>query len=825
MIQHKLYLIGNAHIDPVWLWRWQEGFAEIKATFQSALDRMEEFPGYIFTSACTAYYEWIEHNEPAMFEQIRQRIAQGRWVIAGGWYVQPDCNIPCGESFARHSLYSQRYFREKFGRIAKVGYNVDSFGHNAGLPQILRQSGMQHYVFMRPMKHEKQLPANLFIWRGADGSEVTAFRIPICYATIPWEEMEGERDRLYQVAAAADAEGADYMAFFGVGNHGGGATIELLHLIEDIMAREPGRWIFSSPDAYFTAQKGRDLPVQEGDLQHHAPGCYSAHSKIKADNRRAEHTLLTAEQLCTTASLLFPLEYPHAEIAQAWKDVLFNQFHDILGGCCIKEAYDDAAMLHGEALAIGERNINSALQKISWNIDTTNGLDIARDRVKDIRLWENASLGTPVVVYNPLSWEVTVPVTCSSDVKYVTDAGGNVLPFQRTRASRTNGDWDKYETIFLATIPAFGYTVCRIFKHAACPQPPHSTSFPASDTHMENEFLLVDIDPETGCITRLYRKDLHLELLRCSCSAEVMDETDSDTWAHNISSFHNYVGQFGAAQVKLVEAGPVRTVIRAVSTFGSSELCQHFTLVRGSRQVDVRVRLTWLEQHKMLKLAFPVNVTQPTVTADAAYAHIEREADGMEDSCQQWVDLHGWAGETEAGLALLNDSKYGYDTKDNVVRMTAVRSPIFADHYGERDAWCEFMDQGVHEFRYVICPHSGNFAREALVRRAYELNVPPRVVVETFHKGELPCTMTGICIPAVNVMATAFKPAEDGKGYILRCFETDGTAVQTTVTLPLLQRTWPTAFRAGEIKTFYIPKDADSAVYETNLLEWQEDSK
>ena len=210
----KVHLIGNAHIDPVWLWRWQAGYAEIKATFRSALDRMKEFPDFIFTSACAAYYKWVEENAPEMFEEIKQRITEGRWVIVGGWWLQPDCNIPSGESFVRQGLYSQRYFNEKFGIMAKTGYNVDSFGHNGMLPQILKKSGMDYYVFMRPGDHEKDLPGNLFWWESADGSRVMAYKIPFSYGN--WSGKHSDdplRHKTLEVKKLAEEQGYDMMNF------------------------------------------------------------------------------------------------------------------------------------------------------------------------------------------------------------------------------------------------------------------------------------------------------------------------------------------------------------------------------------------------------------------------------------------------------------------------------------------------------------------------------------------------------------------------------------------------------------------------------------
>ena len=218
----KLYLIGNSHIDAVWLWRWQEGCSEILATWRSALDRMKEFPDFKFVSACASYYQVVEKIDPEMFEEIKQRVAEGRWNIVGGWFLQPDCNIPCGESFARHGLISQRYFQEKFGVIAKTGYNVDSFGHNAAMPKILKGSGMENYVFSRPSEEEMPIGQHSFIWESDDGSKVCGYKIP-------WGYCIKEVEKLLEFKEKANEDGCDYMAFYGVGNHGGGPTIELLN--------------------------------------------------------------------------------------------------------------------------------------------------------------------------------------------------------------------------------------------------------------------------------------------------------------------------------------------------------------------------------------------------------------------------------------------------------------------------------------------------------------------------------------------------------------------------------------------------------------------
>jgi alpha-mannosidase len=431
----EIHLIGNAHLDPVWLWRWQEGFAEIKATFQSALDRMNEFPEFVFTSACAAYYKWVEENEPDMFAEISWRVNEGRWVIVGGWWIQPDCNIPSGESFARHGLYSQRYFLEKFGVTAKAGYNVDSFGHNGMLPQILKKSGMDYYVFMRPGKVENSaVPTPLFWWESKDGSRVLAFRIPNGYGS--WSP---EQTKIVESAELAKEKGYPIMNFYGVGNHGGGPTIANLNMIRK-MKEESNEYqlVMSSPNRYFeeVLKDSERLPVYKDDLQHHASGCYSTTWEIKANNRKAENRLLTAEKFSTIANGLLGLSYPGNKLKDAWENVMFNQFHDIMGGCCIKEAVNDAMEWYGEALSIGAKTLNAAVQKISWAVDTMGTEPKHRSKEKDWCLWEEDDKGAPVVVFNPLSWEASVPVQVNKIIKGVTDNEGNAVAVQTVRGSQ-----------------------------------------------------------------------------------------------------------------------------------------------------------------------------------------------------------------------------------------------------------------------------------------------------------------------------------------------------------------------------------------------------
>ena len=356
-MKKKLHMIGNAHLDPVWLWRWQDGYSAARATFRSVLDRMNEYPDFVFTSAAVAYYEWIEHSDPEMFEEIRARVKEGRWQMVGGWWIQPDCNVPSGEGFARQALIAQRYLMEKFGVTARTGYNVDSFGHSGSLPKILRLSGMDRYVYMRPGVHERSYPAWTFRWQSPEGEEVQAFRIPFEYCTWP-KEIEAHIDRCANEIVNENG----MMCFYGVGNHGGGPTkknIESIHALDGTKGVE---LTLSSPDAYFDQVNPDLLPVVNGDLLHHASGCYAAHSGVKKWNRQAENRLLTAEKWMTAANALIGHPARDKELTTAWKKVLFNHFHDILAGTSIVEAYDDARQDYGYALSVADDVTNEALQ-------------------------------------------------------------------------------------------------------------------------------------------------------------------------------------------------------------------------------------------------------------------------------------------------------------------------------------------------------------------------------------------------------------------------------------------------------------------------------
>jgi len=749
----KLYMIGNAHLDPVWMWRWQEGYTEVLQTFKSALDRMGEFPDFKFTSACSLYYAWIEENDPEMFAEIKKRVSEGRWNIVGGWLLQPDCNIPSGESFARHSLFAQRYFKEKFGITVKTGYNVDSFGHNAGLPKILKASGMDNYVYMRPDRNEMEQKDSLFKWEGDDGSFVTAFRVPLCYNV----EMKNF-ENFEKIKKLSDEEDIDYMLFYGVGNHGGGPTIELINEIEKV---KPCDAIYSTPDEYFECVDKSNLTALKGDLQHHARGCYSAETSVKAGNRKCEQNLLAAERFSAMAKELANVDYPQAELNKAWKNVLFNQFHDILGGCSIKSAYKDADYLYGETMAITEKVINKALQKIAWNIDTIGDEELPSYKNKRMRIWEHEKLGTPVVVFNSHPFPVTEVVqvyTYNKWATYITDDEGNVIPHQFIRGEQTNSD-DRYITTFVATVPALGYRVYRFFLEKETDATFEKQLFITKQS-LENSKIKVEFDKRTGEISKIYDKAKGKYITHKPFGTAILDETHCDTWAHGEKILGKTVGKFAKPRFEILNDGDVLVTLRITSKYKNSTLVRDYTLIPESNRVTVKARVDFREKHRAFKLTFPAT---DEVLAKTAYGTIAKKLGTGEEPCGEWI--------ASGNLCVANDSKYGYDTTDTEMRLSILRTAIYCDHFGERDDFCEYMDLGVHEFSYSVFPYTDNATSE---RVAQELNFGLRTVMGTFKKGTLPEKYQGLETDESGAVITTIKKCEDGEENLVRVCEMNG---------------------------------------------------
>jgi alpha-mannosidase len=800
VIERVLHMIGNAHIDPVWLWQWPEGYQEVRATFQSAIDRLEEYPDFVFTCDSVVYLQWIEESDPELFAKIRERIAEGRFHVIGGWWVEPDCNIPSGESYVRQALYGQRYLHDRFGITSTTGSNVDPFGHNAMLPQILRKSGLDSYVFLRPGPNELALPGQYFWWESADGSRVLAYRIPHEYGSPRGDIDEHVEKALGQLPA----DGRALMVFYGVGNHGGGPTkanIESIQRLNETTNRAP-RLEFSSPRAFFdTVVKDDNIPVHAGEMLHHAVGCYSAHSGVKRWNRRAENLIQRAEKWAVVADVLGGAPYPLDDLTKAWKLVLFNQFHDTLAGTSIAPAYEDSRDQYGHACSLAANAFNRAVQTISRRIEIP-----AEPELR------------PLVVFNPHPWPLRTDVEFEytwlpADGARMTDDAGAPVPVQTIRPHTTMSS-SRGRLVFPADVPPLGYRVYKLYPGAD-----ERPAMKATDTTLENEHLAVEVDGEKGWVSRLFDKRTGVDLAGPGEHAVVIDD-HSDTWGHGVLRFDQVAGAFECTSMRLVEHGPVRAVIRIESRFGDSTLIEDIVLGAGAPFVEVRSTLDWHEQLRMLKLRVPTWVQTDRATFEVPYGHLERRANGDEQPAQAWVDVS----DGRAGLSVVNDSKYGHDVQGGDVGISAARGAVYAWHHprvlDDPTGRYEYLDQGRQDFTYRLVPHAGDWRDAGTVRIAAELNQPAFTLIESYHSGELPPGGSFLADGGGDVVVTVLKASEDDDALVVRAYESTGRSARATIELPLVGRTIEADFGPAEIKTFRVPRDPKSPWAETNLLEW-----
>lgn len=799
-----LHMIGNSHIDPVWLWRWEEGFQEVKATFASALDRMNEYSDFNFTASSIAYYKWIEDVNPETFQKIRERVKEGRWQIVGGWFVEPDCNIPSGEAFVRQALYSQRYLKETFGDICNIGYNVDSFGHNAMLPQILKKSGFDYYLFMRPSENERHLDSPLFIWKSEDGSEITACRLPGEYTAWFKEHLVKNIEK----TISEIGEHKEMLCFYGVGNHGGGPTIQNINILHELQKDETMPELkFSTLKDFFRKVENDKLPSYKDEMQHHSVGCYSADSMLKQLNRKSENMLMVSEKLSGMANMLGVDKVLNKEIEKAWELLLFNQFHDILAGTCIEEARNDAVCQFHSVISKAQYIKNIVIQNIANRIDTTGE-------------------GYPLILFNTNSYEFNewVELEVSWDCKKelaIVDDNGNEIIYQRTKTSAATVNVNfggRRRIIFKASIPAFGYRVYRIFdrKPASVKE-----DMKSSDNILENNNIKVTFNEETGNVCSIYDKRYNKELLKGEVVPKIIKD-ESDTWSHGVSSFSEEIGKFKAVDMKIIEKGCSRSVLRVTSKYGTSTLEQFYYLYEDSDYLKVKSHLDWHEKHKLLKLSMPINVEMPKLTCEIPYGYINRDSyDGHEEL------VHSWAKISEKdrgfGIVIANDSKYAYDMTNNVYNMTICRSPVYAHHIPapiEEGMSYRYMDQGEQIFSYVIGfdESSGN---TRACRLSDILNVGCEYLVDTYHKGEINAqNMSLINIDSSNIIIKVLKKSEDGKGYVLRMYENGGKAVQAILNIRSVNKSFSLSFSPCEIKTVLLEnKNGNYTCNEVNMLE------
>ncbi len=667
----KIHLIFNAHIDPIWLWPWQASLDEILATCRSACDRLDAHPDLTFSRGEAWVYHQIERLDSALFRRIKRFVKLGRWEIVGGWWIQPDCNLPSGFAFQRQIEEGKRYFLDRFGQFPSIGYNVDSFGHAATLPGYLHSAGQRYYIMMRPQEHELALPSRLFRWRGYEGGpEVVTFRIAAAYTT---RELSTDHIRACMEGLPPGVE--ETMCFVGVGDHGGGPTErQIAWLRENWNAFEGHSLLFSTPARYFKAVARHlpSLPVVTGELQQHAIGCYSVYRPVKTALRRAEHLLDQAERL---RSKLAPAgKRDLSDLADAWRLVLFHHFHDTLGGTCLPSAYPQvldqigsAATSADEIMQIGFRRLlanqgKDSLQRIA--IHNPSSVDF--DGYAECEPWRD--------------WRPWTPQT------HLVDESGRPHPFQRVLSEAV------FENLGALLFPlqiGAGKTAIFCIAEAGKPASIRPKVF-ASGTKLYNNR---NVTVETGTGWRISfgtRTPLAPVI-------QLIEDT-TDTWSHGITRYGASLAEPVWEKAELVESGPLRASLIQTGLLGKSRLRAEWRLHANSDYAELLLHVVWMEQHKALKLTLPLPSSAKERTDGIMGGKLVRPNDGRELPLRDWTQVNF----SRDSVGVVAPDVFALDGDGKEIRFTLLRSPLLAHHepYSSVHPRGMIADQGGHLFRF-----------------------------------------------------------------------------------------------------------------------------
>ena len=485
------------------------------------------------------------------------------------------------------------------------------------------------------------------------------------------------------------------------------------------------------------------------------------------------------------------------------------------------EAYDDVNASMGHALTISDRIQNEAFLRIARRIDTW--IDGVSDPVCEVRGHSCGKFPRPVVVFNPLSFPVKAPVRTYHPSKQVTDDAGNDVIFSNVRSSRSNDS--HLDTVFISDVPAMGYAVYWLKscwdENRDLPEIHIDTDVSASGFSMENEYLKVKFDEHTGFITSLVDKLSGYNYASADkpiAVPTVIDDHETDTWAHMVFRFHDIKGIMNLEKIELIENGNARAVIRTRHSFGGSYLVQDFVLASGQKVLRSKCKALWTEDFTLLKMSFPVGGENRINTYEIPGAYIKRPTNGEEEPAGRWGAISFDDGGRRT-LAVVNDSKYSYDCPDNDLRLTVIRNVIFADHYSDRPAAnFNFTDEGMQRFEYGIFVGDGEAEKSGIMNEAAKFNIRLMAVPESFHKGTLPQRKSYLSVDKDNIIMTAFKFCEDGGGdCIMRFYETRGEDTKAHIACESFNVDFEAEFGHNEIKTFRISKDGN--VKETNFLE------
>lgn len=754
--------IGHTHIDVAWLWRLKHTREKCARSFSTVLRLMERYPEYIFLQTQPQLYEYVKNDYPELYEAIKQKVKDGNWEVDGGMWLEADCNIPSGESLVRQILVGSRFIKEEFNKDVEYLWLPDVFGYSWALPQILKKSGIDMFMTTKISWNQyNRMPHDTFKWRGIDGSEILTHFIT---TPEPWSQP-GSWFYTYNgrltpktVKGVWDAytdKGItnDLLVSYGFGDGGGGVNREMLEYRKrlDKMPGLPNVKTGKASD-YFRCLKEKVEKTEEyvhtwdGELylEYHR-GTYTSQAYTKMMNRKLELLYRETEWLSTVACLTnndWSL-YANNEITKGWKTILRNQFHDIIPGSSITEVYEDAKQEYKEAEDIA-LDIQNKLEEIYIN--------------KDEHTW---------TIVNNSNWDrnESIDIKCDEDGSFY-DEDGNKLKYQRNK--------DEY-TVEIKNIPALGYK--RIILKIDDVQDDNNSVFEYCDGKISTPKYNIEWN-EYGQLTSIYDKENKREVLAKGERGNVLQMFEDKPMAHeawDIDIFYQEKMREvkDLQSVELIEDGNIKAVIRFKYKYMNTTISQDMIVYANSNRIDFKTNVDWREKKQLLKVAFVVDIRSTMATYDVQFGNVKRpthwntswDRARFESVAQQWVDLS----ERNYGVSLLNNCKYGHDIKDNVMRLTLLKSATHPD---------PVQDQGEQNFTYSLLPHSGDFIDGNTVKHAYELNQPLKSI-KGMLKSEVKKQL--FKFNDANILVDAIKKAEDEDMIIIRFHDYSGSRQNVSI--------------------------------------------
>lgn len=774
----QFHLIANSHLDPVWLWDWREGLNEALTTIRTVLKLMDEDKHLTYNRGEALLYRHIEETDPATFRRIVAHIRDGRWDVIGGTYLQPDTNLAGIETLARQFTEGQRYFEDRLGLRVTAGWQADSFGHTAGLPEVLQAAGIDSFAFTRPDAKVLPLAEPAFWWEGAGGARILAYRPLAGWYGTERDEMTRRLDALLEAAGKSGLK--NVACFYGLGNHGGGPTRRHLLEIRTWAETHPDvKVVHSGLHAFFAALRREiqgmpadAIPVHRGELNFCLRGCYSSMARFKSLYRRGENLLARAER--TDVVVAGALGLAPTDLTETWRGMLFNSFHDILPGSSIERAMEDQTAWMGGIIHAAQKTEFRALNYLAQRIDT---------RVAP-HAPEHPS-GVAALAWNPhphpfrghLELEACLdyrPIIryrgCPSKIPLrVLGPGGRVLPFQEIAVENqtmVNIPWRK-RVLVPVTLPAFGWGVFELGWVEGAVVPEVKKPVSGGSGWIDSGEYRVEVAPNKKGILLSHRGR---PLFGSEGLAVSVFEDTWGSWGgmqEEAESFQlrDVREVWTVVKVALLESGPERAVLWIRFAGKNSHIDLAFSVTRNRPAVDVEARVFWAERGARLKLSFPVGDRAEFEVPGA----VVRRGPCGEVPGGRWVAIPG-----KFGLA--SDALYNFDCYKGRLSATVVRGAHFATDFpiaAKELPWRPTGDLGELKFRFLLTVATGE-----LPRLSRELEQPPVILLVPPKAGPLPRqgTLGGLKSPSLQILA--LKRAERGRGFVLRAQAPAGKTIR-----------------------------------------------